>query len=178
MSVARSMGTCPLTWWASTYVVAIPLCDLALRSMVPLDRGNTFPFALVATLVSSVAGAVVLELLVRRVDQCGVAHHGYQRAALYGLSVIVGLFVAYPGLSVARNTVPVFRMVGAVGLIGLLGALGWHRSVDHAVEPISLSGSRRMLLYAGRLPFALLAIVAVVLIFIAVGEMVYSVRAQ
>ena len=163
---------CPLAWWACVYLTGVPLIDGCFRWLHP---EASLPIALISVVLSAAIAAVALEVTRKRLGDCGAfLHSSLQRGALYALSVVVGLFVVYPALSVSRDITPALRVVGAIGIGGVLGALGWHWRVDHRDRPVALDGGSRALLWIARLPFVLLGVAGAVLLIVAVGEILYS----
>jgi hypothetical protein len=152
--------------------MGVPLIDGGLRWLFP---ETSLPIALVSVAFSVVAAAVVLEASRKRLGDCGtVLHSAMQRGALYALSLVVGLFVVYPALSVSRDITPALRVVGGLGIGGVLGALGWHWRVDHRDGPVALGSGTRALLWIARLPFVLLGVAGGLLLIVAMGEILYS----
>jgi hypothetical protein len=170
--VDRGIRACPLAWWACVYLMGVPLIDGCFRWLLP---ETSLPIALVSVAFPAVAAAVVLEAIRKRLGDCGaILRSPLQRGALYALSVVVGLFVVYPALSVSRDITPALRVLGALGIGGVLGALGWHWRVDHRDGPVSLDGGTRALLWISRVPFVLLGVAGGLLLVVAVGEILYS----
>ena len=161
---------CPLVWWGIAYCLSFPMADSLLRVA---KHAESFPYALVVSLVASTLGSVVFEIALKRRSQCSIDLWSKRsRGALFVGALAAGLFVVYPGTAVLVAVDPAFRMISAFGVGCILAALAHHIALEHREgvrQPVL-----RILTVLVRTPLWVLLGIVLILVVVGIGEMIYS----